>query len=63
MIEVQLFDFLGSFWQLTFGAIQLNKRDGMSYVLWYVIEGPPFLNSNGSRYDVIPTPIFTDWWA
>jgi hypothetical protein len=61
--QIKLFDALGSFWHLAFGAVQINKRDGLTYVLWRVLHGPRFLNTNGARYDVIPTPVFTDWWA
>lgn len=64
MLEIELLDDKGEFWRLRFAACQINKRDGMWYALWHVSEDcPPFLHKNGSRYDWIPTPVFTAWWA
>ena len=61
MIEVV--DFKGDYWLLRFGAVQLHKRTNRHCVLWRVVSGPKFLQTNGARYDIIPTPIFMEWWT
>ena len=64
MTVIELLDDKGEFWRLTFGACQINKRDGMWYALWYVDEDcPEFLRTNGARYEFVPTPIFVEWFV
>ena len=59
MFTIQLNDLLGDYWDMELIACQLDKRDGMWYCLWNISEGPVALKN----YDIIPTPVFTEWWS
>lgn len=59
---VELIDLKGDYWCLDAEAIQIDKRDGLWYVFWYVVEGPYFLQANGANYEIIFTPVFTEWF-
>lgn len=54
--EVDVVDFKGDYWWLMFAGLK-KKKDGVWYAMWRVIEGPAFLQENGARYDIIPTPL------
>ena len=62
MTEIELIDLKGDYWKLILGTIQIGKRDGMTYCFWYVIDGPDALTSHPYKYDMIQTPIFTEWF-
>ena len=52
----------GEDWLLGYSGMVHESRLGLIEGWWFVLEGPPFLNENGSHYDTIPLPIFTEWF-
>lgn len=61
MINVQLIDHKGDFWDLTWAnAPQRYLHQGECYwkSWWYASERPAELKN----YSEVPLPIFTDWW-
>ena len=59
MTQLKLIDFKGDYWDLMLGAIQIHKQTNIHYCHWYVLQGPHELRN----YQVINTPVFTEWWS
>ena len=56
MTQIELIDFKGDYWLLTCAMVIIDR------VYWYADEGPSFLHENGAHYDVVDTPLFTEWF-
>lgn len=61
-LYIPVTDWKGEDWLLGFSGVCVYSRVAFIEGWWFVLDGPPFLNENGSHYDEVPLPIFTEWW-
>ena len=57
MPTIQLIDFRGDFWNITLRPWVVTDETALCETFHYVTEGPL------DGYDMIPLPVFTDWWV
>ena len=61
MNEFTVIDFLGDEW--TFAKRKFERQANGFWKMWvWVLKGPPSLTEGAYRYQVLPFPVFTDWW-
>ena len=59
MRTVELYDYLGDYWQLSLPCVYKKNRRGLTEMWVYVAKGPWYL---ARFYQKIPLPVFTEWW-